>query len=498
MSSRRVTLFAVTGLIACLVMGAGPKKTIAPTNLKTVAGAKIRANLGLTGSSGWILIDLASGKTIDSGNADKAFVPASVAKLPTAAFALDALGASYRFETRIRTSGNVSGGRLRGDLFLEGGGDPELDTRALASIARALKEKGIRNVDGRFLADGTALPQVPEIEPAQAVDAAYNPAVSGLNLNFNRVHVKWDARKGRNKLTVVAESEGMTAPVDRIRVSLTNGKGLPLFSLRLAGGRENWSMASRAYRGRAARWLPVKGPEAYAAEVFRTICASAGIKLPKPALGSVPDKARILALYKSRPLDQILKAMLKYSTNVTAEVAGAAATRSIGLAADNLAASADVMNAWAAGVAGFQIGDPGFRFVNHSGLTLRSRVSPRRMAELLLALARRSEIAGKRHPTIPGPIAAYLKPHNVSAKNVKLDYRNLTVVAKTGTMSYVRGLAGYIVTPRGRKLAFAIFSNDLTTRGNGAQRVNRRWMNRAKAFERALIRSWVIRLDARG
>lgn len=497
-STRRACLVLAAGALACLVGGAGPKKTIAPGKFKAVPGAKIRANMGLTGSSGWILVDMDTGKVIDSANADKAFVPASVAKLPTAAFVLDALGPNHRFETKVLTAGAVTGGRVKGDLILAGGGDPELDTRALAKIANQLKKNGVKRVDGGFVADGTALPQTPQIEPKQAVDASYNPAVSGLNLNFNRVHVKWDARKGRNKLVVEAESTGMTAPVDRIRVALAGGKGIPLFSLQLKGGREVWSMARRGFRGRAARWLPVKGPEAYAAEVFRTVCARAGVKLPKPRLGSTPKGTRVLATHRSRPVGDILRSMLKFSTNVTAEVTGAAATRSIGLGADNLADSADVMNAWAASVAGFPIGDPGFKFVNHSGLSLNSRVSPRRMAELLVALSRRAADKGAKHPRVPGGIAGYLKRHNVAAKKVPLDYKKLTVVAKTGTMSYVRGLAGYIVTPGGKRLAFAIFSNDLVSRGTGAQRVNRRWSRRAKGFERALIRSWVIRADGLG
>jgi D-alanyl-D-alanine carboxypeptidase/D-alanyl-D-alanine-endopeptidase (penicillin-binding protein 4) len=189
--------------------------------------------------------------------------------------------------------------------------------------------------------------------------------------------------------------------------------------------------------------------------------------------------------------------MLRYSTNLTAEVTGAAATRSVGVAATSLTDSAAVMNAWAASVGGFPIGDPGFQFVNHSGLTTQSRVSPRRMVQFLAAFARRASDPVTAHARLPGGIAGYLKPHNVAAKNFPLDYDRLSVVAKTGTMSYIRGLAGYIATPRGRKLAFAIFSNDLVSRGSGAQKVNKRWMGRAKGFERALIRNWVLKADGR-
>ncbi len=496
--SRRAFLIISIGLSACLLMAAGPKKELAPPALKSVPGKTIRANLGLTGVSGWILIDLATGKVVDAQNADRPFAPASVAKLPTAAFALDALGPDYRFETTVKTTGKISNGRLKGDLVLKGGGDPELDTDALAVIASKLKAKGITRVDGAFLVDGSALPQLPEIEASQAVDASYNPAISGLNLNFNRVHVKWDARKGRNILSVEAEAKGLSPKVKRIRVSLADGKGLPLFSLSMSGGRENWRMARRAFRGRAARWLPVKQPEAYAAEVFRTVCAGTGIRLPKPSNGDASGKATVLVTHRSRPLAQILRDMLRFSTNITAEVTGSAATRNIGIAAVSLKDSAQVMNAWAASVAGFQMGDPGFRFANHSGLSLDSRVSPRRMAELLVALGKRAPDPGAAHPRLPGGIAGYLKRHNVAAKDVPLDYDGLSVVAKTGTMSYIRGLAGYIATPGGRKFAFVIFSNDLTRRGGGAQKVNKRWLGRAKGFERALIRSWVIKADGLG
>ena len=253
----------------------------------------------------------------------------------------------------------------------------------------------------------------------------------------------------------------------------------------------------RAFRGAAARWLPVKRPDLYAAEVFRGLARDQGIKLGALRQGTA-QAGPVLARHQSRPLGEILRDMLRFSTNLTAEVTGTSATRATGTTARSLADSAAIMNAWAASVAGFPGNDPGFRFVNHSGLTLDSRVSPRRMVELLAALARRAADPGRKHGRLPGGIAGYLKNHNVSAKSFPLDYDRLAVVAKTGTINYVRGLAGYIATPGGRRMAFAIFSNDLPRRGLGAQKINRRWMGRAKGFERALIRNWVLKVDGRG
>ncbi len=488
---RRLFLALGAAAFACALAGPAAAKQLP----KPKAGEEIRAALGPTGISGWMAVDLDSGAIIDQGNPGYPFAPASVAKLPTAAFALDALGPDHRFETRVLAGGPVRQGRIEGALILQGGGDPELDTDALVPLVAELGASGITGARG-FLVDGTGLPQVSEITRAQEVDAAYNPSVSGLNLNFNRVHVKWDARKGGERLSVEAAAARLSPAVEIVQVALAPGAGAPLFAYREAGGHELWQMAREAYRGRAARWLPVKRPELYAGEVLATLAAAQGLALGAPQLGQALEAAEPLAVHRSRPLAEILREMLKHSTNLTAEVTGAAASRAVGRPARTLAESAAVMNAWAGGVAGFAPDDPEFRLVNHSGLTLESRVSPRRMVALLAALARREAGAGtSANGRLPGGIAGYLRPHNVSAKSVPLDYKRLQIVAKTGTMSYVRGLAGYVATPGGRRLAFAIFSNDLDRRGPGPERVDKAWMGRAKEFERALIRSWVLRVD---
>lgn len=459
-----------------------PAKAAAPAPVTVGAQAP-------SGVSGWMVVDLDTGEILDQSEADRTFAPASVAKLPTAAFALDALGPDYRFETQVLATGPIENGELRGDLVLKGGGDPELDTDSLLPLITALTKQGVSKVAGALLADGSALPQVSEITTAQEVDAAYNPSVSGLNLNYNRVHVKWDARKGHELLAVEAPSSRLSSPVDIVRVALASSPDAPLFDVHHEDGHEVWQMARRAYRGQAARWLPVKRPEAYAADVFRKLGTEKGLLFADLLLGEAPDGAEVLAVHESRPLGDIVRDMLKHSTNLTAEVTGSAATRATGLAARTLSDSAAVMNVWAAQVAGFPLHDPGFQLVNHSGLTLDSRVSPRRMIELLAALAEDEDRgAGK----MPGGVADYLRGYDPGGEGLK----GLRVAAKTGTMSFVRGLAGYILTPEGRRLAFAVFSNDLEKRGEGAQRVDQGWMGRAKAFERALIRSWVRMADA--
>jgi len=449
-----------------------------------------------SGIAGWMLVDLDSGEIIDQQAADTPFAPASVSKLPTALYALDRLGPEHRFETRLATTGTVKGDTLQGNLILVGGGDPELDSDELMVLVTQLQQRGIRRVTGRFLVDGSAAPQMPAIDGDQPVDAAYNPALSGLDLNFNRVRLKWDARSKDQTLRVSAQAGRLDPEVAGVKVTLATYPGAPVFTHSFEGQTEIWRMNQASLRGKGARWLPVRQPALYAGEVFRGLARDYGIALGPAQAGVAPEGDEVIARHQSRELALILKYMLRYSTNLTAELVGLAATRAGGAEPRSLAESAQALNAWVAANAGFAPGDPGFRLANHSGLTPDSRVSPRRLVGFLAAMAQRQSGSGQpvAEDGLPGITAGLLKSYNVAAKGINLDYRHLKIAAKTGTMDYVRGLAGYIVTPSGRRLAFAIFSNDLDRRRPGAQRVNRRWLARARAFERALIRDWVLAL----
>jgi D-alanyl-D-alanine carboxypeptidase/D-alanyl-D-alanine-endopeptidase (penicillin-binding protein 4) len=76
------------------------------------------------------------------------------------------------------------------------------------------------------------------------------------------------------------------------------------------------------------------------------------------------------------------------------------------------------------------------------------------------------------------------------------------VVAKTGTLNFVSGLAGYATTSKGRQLSFAIFSGDLDRRDalgpdeRDRPPGGRTWNTRAKQLQQALILRWDTLYDA--
>ena len=162
--SRRVILGALLGSVAGHALANAPatslrpiaRGTTTPVPSKPIAPSAegLLAEAKLTGKTGYLVADAKTGKVLESRNASMTLPPASVTKAVTALYALDRLGAKYRFRTRLVADGTVTNGRLRGNLVLLGGGDPTLDTDGLGEMARQLKAAGVREITGKFLVHG--------------------------------------------------------------------------------------------------------------------------------------------------------------------------------------------------------------------------------------------------------------------------------------------------------------------------------------------------------
>ncbi len=405
---------------------------------------------GLPGQISVQVADVKSGLVLESHNPLRSLPPASVAKALTACYALDLLGAGYRFETRVLATAPVTNGRIDGDLILAGGGDPTLDTNGIAEIARRLREEaGVTEVTGRFLVWGGELPSLNGIDADQPYQVGYNPGISGLNLNFNRVHFEWQRAGDGYNVTMDARS-GTLRPEVRASRMRVEARNYPVYTYVDGGVYDDWTVARGALGRSGARWLPVRKPERYAAEVFQIIARSNGIVLKNPELlGSLPSGTLPLVTHQSAALGDILQDMLKFSTNITAECIGMTATVARLGRVDSLRASADAMNAWAKD----RLGMTSVALVDHSGLGDGSRLSARDMVTALIAARNSLEIK---------PL---LRQHPLRDENRKiLEDHPVTVQAKTGTLNFVSGLGGFIDLPDGTELAFAYFSADLPRR----------------------------------
>jgi D-alanyl-D-alanine carboxypeptidase/D-alanyl-D-alanine-endopeptidase (penicillin-binding protein 4) len=442
---------------------------------------------GLSGAVSFALADAETGDLLEARQPDLPQPPASTLKAITALYALDRLGPGHRFATRLLAAGPLRDGRLDGDLILAGSGDPTLQTNALADLAARAKAAGLREVTGAFRVWPGALPRIEEVDPGQPPHVGYNPAVSGLNLNFNRVHFEWRRSGTGYAITMDARSDRYRPEVRVARMRVAD-RTTPVYTYSDAGDVDEWTVARGALGSSGARWLPVREPALYAGEVFQTFARSQGIALgPPERVADLPAEATALATVESDPLRVILRDMLRYSTNITAEAVGLAATAALGPPPRHLAASGSRMADWlAAGIASRRPD-----FVDHSGLGDASRVSARDMA---LAMVRLGPGAG---------LAAVLR--ELPFRDA--DYRPvpgspIRIEAKTGTLNFVSALSGYVTAPGGRRLAFAILTSDLERRAaippsqRDAAPGASGWAGRSRRLQMRLIDRWAAVHDA--
>ncbi|MEJ6392566.1 D-alanyl-D-alanine carboxypeptidase/D-alanyl-D-alanine-endopeptidase [Gymnodinialimonas sp. 2305UL16-5] len=488
MISKRFFLGGLLASTATSAWAAAPERSLRPVirpngflarTIDEAADIIAEANLG--GRVGFAVADAATGEMLEVGAPLYPLPPASVAKAISCAYALDRLGPAHRFRTRLVSDGVLADGRLDGDLWLVGSGDPIFDTDALAELVDGLAELGLREVTGRFRVATGALPEIWQIDPAQQPYAGYNPSISALNLNFNRVHFEWERQGEGYTISMDARSASLR-PAVRVSRMRIEERSVPVYTYTDSEDHDAWTVARGALGNSGSRWLPVRRPAAYMADVFQTLMRDRGVSLDSPDFtDAAPETALVLVEHSSPELEDILRGMMRWSTNLTAEVVGLLATQAGGVIPGSLPESGEAMGAWMRDT----LGARNATFVDHSGLGVGSRIRPQDMTQALVN-AGPSGLLRELMKDIPMYDSA-----GSPVPNHPID-----VVAKTGTLNFVSTLAGYARIPGGRDLAFAIFCADLdrraaippeqTERPPGARSYNRA----AKRLQQALIERW--------
>ena len=439
----------------------------------------IVASFAPSGTQGFVVMDAQTGKVLEGENIDRAMIPASVTKAATTLYALRSLGSRFHFQTRLIGTGKVENGVLRGDLILAGGGDPLLDTDGLGRLAEALVARGIKSVSGRFFVYSKALSYQYEIDKSQPDHVGYNPSLSGLNLNFNRVFFQWKRNGSRYDMTLTAKGRKYSAAVKDIRIVAAN-RDLPVYDYAKIGGRETWSVAESALGNSGSRWLPVREPSNYAGETFQAVAAQNGIKLPPAQSTKKLAKGVVLASERSAELSALTRGMLRFSTNLTAEIVGLWTSQTRGKGR-SLSQSGAEMSSWLKRT--YRVKSP--RFVDHSGLGSASRITAADMAEIL------------QGEGWDGPIRPLMK--EIGLRNEawkKAPMRGVEVVAKTGTLNFASALAGYMECANGRKLVFAIFTQNDKARAaidkgeRERPKGGKAWARQSRIFQHQLLRRW--------
>lgn len=399
-------------------------------------------------SWGISVVSLDDGRTVYAHDDGRLLLPASTAKLYTAAFALDHLGAGYRTHTDVIAAGELRRGRLHGPLVLRGRGDPTLAGNAWAdSLAVTLREQGIRRIDGGIVGDDTIFRGPPIGNGWEAADlqAYYGAQAGGLDIDENTM----TASVSPKGIEVTPEDAAMT-------IAMQPAKDLELYrapgtaTLHVLGG-----VAGDGTPGRSR--LSIPDPALTAARRLRSALERQGLRVDGEARSVQwpvpPPDGPAIASFPSPTLVDILRIGLKRSQNLYLQsvflLSGLESPGAEGTRAEDEAATA--LATW---LAARGIGPSSTTLDEGTGLSRHDLTTAASLTRLL-ALMDASPLAETWRGLLPvagvdGTLAARMR--GTAAEG--------NVVAKTGSMSFVNALAGYVTTRGGQRLAFAVLLNN--------------------------------------
>jgi D-alanyl-D-alanine carboxypeptidase/D-alanyl-D-alanine-endopeptidase (penicillin-binding protein 4) len=428
---------------------------------------------------------LESGEVLFEQNAHTLVMPASNMKIVTMAVAAERLGWDYRFPTTIETAGRIENGSLFGDLVVVGHGDPTISdrggprTRVFEGWADRLRELGIQRVEGRLIGDDNAFDDDTPGEgwPWDDLSAGYAAAASALQFN-------------ENVTSVIVHTGGEPGQAADVRVEPSfPGLGLrPSVTIAPAASTPNLVVvrepfspfitvtgtvpkAERDY----VRNVTVYNPTDFYVYALRDSLTAKGV----PVSGGAHDidtaerytdgrfeaatPRRVLFTHLSPPLSEIGVPFMKVSQNLYGETLLNAIGLQVGLepcvhtfeiACRGRAVEAgrkiyeQILTTWGVPSSEFIIGDG-------SGLSRYDYLTPNLLVTVLRRMARDPRHAALFDATLP-----IMGKDGTLARRLRGTRAEGNVHAKTGTISNVRALSGYLTTAGGERLVFSIIANN--------------------------------------
>lgn len=401
---------------------------------------------------GILIQPLSSTATLYSRDAQKYFIPASNVKLLTTAAALQKLGADFRIKTSVYSGEN-------GSLYVAGRGDPSIAEAQLKSLAQQLKQRGISQVN-QLIGDDSYF-QGSAVNPNwewEDVQAGYGAPINSLIFNQNAID-----------LLLSPQAIGQPLKVTFAEPKLANQWQIQNNSVTVAENESEFIEVGREFDRpiiRVSGQLKVGGePEsAYVAVVnpannflqqFQQVLAAEGIPVKQALVASASGNFnQELATVESPPLAELVRETNRESNNLYAEVL----LRLLGKVTDKMPQQQEdtgVMGLKELKTALTQLGvNPNsYILADGSGLSRHNLISPEALVQTLRFMANSSAASIYRQSL---PIAG----ENGTLKNRFNNTPNrVNLQAKTGTLSGVSALSGYIEVPNYEPLVFSIIVN---------------------------------------
>ncbi len=418
---------------------------------------------------GVVIRSLDTGKYWYLRNENKGFMPASNMKLFTTAAALVELGPDFRFETRLLSRGSVQDSVLKGDLIIQGGGDPSLGgryyddriTHVFEVWADTLASRGIHRVEGDIVANDRFF-QDDIMGAGWSWDYQsdyYAAQISALSFNDNCIDLIFTPSDSVGGLTVVQKepSTDYVSVINRV-VTVDSTAHTQVVLERQRGTNTIVCIGTVPVGVEPVRdWVTVEDPALFAATVFREALQTNGInvsgktRVDTTDLKTVEDVS-LQALHQSPPLDTIVYTINKISQNLYAElllrtlghIEGGEGTARRGARVEKeLFADMGINPEWLV-------------IADGSGLSRKNQITPFSLVQLLSYM----------HHHVYGDV--FYKSLPIAGEDGTISKRMIgtsaqhNVRAKTGYIDRARALSGYVTTRDGEELAFSMIVNNYT------------------------------------
>jgi len=417
---------------------------------------------------GVVIQSLKTGEYFYKRNEDKLFIPASNLKLFTSAAGLLTLGSDFRYETAIYASGQIDGSLLRGDLIIQGSGDPTFSGRfynndlynVFNRWADSLLELGVDEISGNIIGDDNSF-ENQGLGPGWAWDyeSSWFAAPSGaLSFNDNCIDISvvynHEQRVPLVKISpntkyVVLINNVKAVPVDSVTsIDVYRERGTNIINVFGTIREDNDTIRT---------YCTINNPTQYTMVILKDVLERKGITVRGYPMDiddiSVPlDYQYLTKLFShySLPLRDIIKVINKNSQNFFAEQL----LKTIGLEVKNYGSLENGVEASKEIFEEMGIDPESMVMVDGSGLSRLNLVTPKQIVTLLTHMYNSDQyvpfynslpIAG-----IDGTIAGRLK--NTTAEG--------RIRAKTGFLGFVRSLSGYAITADNEPVVFSLIVNN--------------------------------------
>jgi len=407
-------------------------------------------------------------------NPYKPLIPASNMKLLVAVATLKYLGAEYRFRTEFYAAGSIENGTLRGHLVVRGYGDPSLIsgdwadawTRAgyslyeaehkLDDIISTLKALGIERIEGDIVVDDYYLDHEwvhPSWEPGD-LSYYYAAQIGALSINRNIVLIRvYVSDTGAITISVAPDVGYVNVTFAGRVVNSSSDVAVSPDAVRVLGT-NNITITGDFVKGRTYYFrVTVHDPGLYFGAVLRGLLVRNGIQVSgivRRENTSSWSNLTLIGILESQPLETIIRSMLKYSVNLYADHL----FKVLGKVVEG-------EGSWSAGsrvlyrvaVEDIKAVDFGIVIADGSGLSRQNRLTCSLLAKLLTMYFNNSVIYNSL------PIAGV---DGTLANRMKGTPAQGNLRAKTGTMTGVSALSGYVNTSDGRIAVFSMIFNGFT------------------------------------